>query len=174
LSPVIFGVPSSSLQRSILGLAVGPILVAAERIGLVQDRDHVVGFEPHRFTQMPQSKADFQLLRLELVSLLKHAVPVAYVSEHLPRMDQLNAAPTRSLDDFERHSLDLLRTDEDLVIDDAPNRIRMVGSLRAGKDCMECHSVRRGELLGAFSYELVPTRPVPVKRREEKRAEPGA
>jgi len=58
-------------------------------------------------------------------------------------------------------ALDRLRSD------DAPNRIRMVGSLRAGKDCMECHSVRRGELLGAFSYELVPVRPVPVK-------EPGA
>ena len=59
-------------------------------------------------------------------------------------------------------------------IDDAPNRIRMVGSLRAGKDCMECHSIRRGELLGAFSYELVPPRPMPVKQREETRTEPGA
>jgi hypothetical protein len=81
-------------------------------------------------------------------------------------MDELRDAPTRPLDDFERGAIDRLRSDEDLVIDDAPNRIRMVGSLRAGKDCLECHSVRRGELLGAFSYELIGGRPV--------RAEPGA
>jgi hypothetical protein len=60
-----------------------------------------------------------------------------------------------------------LRSDEDLVIDDAPNRIRMVGSLRAGKGCLECHSVRRGELLGAFSYVL-------MGNRGERRAGPGA
>ena len=138
------------------------------RIGLVQDRDHVVGFVPHRFTRKPESKTDFQLVRLELVSLLKHKPPVAYVSEHLPQMDELRDAPTRPLDEFERRAIDQLRSDEDLVIDDAPNRIRMVGSLRAGKDCLECHSVRRGELLGAFSYELIGGRPIPV------RAEPGA
>jgi len=93
---------------------------------------------------------------------------VAYVSKNLPQMDELRDAQTRPLDDFEQHALDRLRSDEDLVIDDAPNRIRMVGSLRAGKDCLECHSVRRGELLGAFSYELIGGRPIPV------RAEPGA
>jgi hypothetical protein len=60
----------------------------------------------------------------------------------------------------------------DFVIDDNDDRIRMVGSLRAGKNCLECHSVRRGELLGAFSYELVPTRPLPAKK--ERRVEPGA
>ena len=115
----------------------------------------------------PNPKPNFQLVRLELVSLLKHETPVAYVSKHLPQMDELRDAPTRPLDDFERHALDRLRSDEDLVIDDAPNRIRMVGSLRAGKDCMECHSVRRGELLGAFSYEL-------IGGRAEGRVEPGA
>ena len=148
--------------------------LAPERIGYVKDRDHVAGFEPHRFSKLPalpswnQTKTDFQLVRLELVSLLKHEVPVAYVSEHLPQMDELRDAPTRPLDDFERHALDQIRSEEDLVIDDAPNRIRMVGSLRAGKDCMECHSVRRGELLGAFSYELIGGRPV------KERVEPGA
>jgi len=142
------------------------------RLGYIQDRDHVAGFESHRFMKLPsispenRSKPEFQLVRLELVSLLKHEVPVAYVSDHLPQMDELRDAPTRPLDDFERNSLDRLRSDEDLVIDDAPNRIRMVGSLRAGKDCLECHSVRRGELLGAFSYELIgPSR---------VRVEPGA
>ena len=145
------------------------------RLGYIQDRDHVAGFVPHRFTYLPTDfleepvQEQWTMTRLELVSLLKHEVPVAYVSEHLPQMDELRDAPTRPLDDFEQRALDQLRSDEDLVIDDAHNRIRMVGSLRAGKDCMECHSVRRGELLGAFSYELIGGRPVPVKENIRSR-----
>lgn len=27
-------------------------------------------------------------------------------------------------------------------------------SLRASKQCLQCHKVQRGELLGAFTYEL--------------------
>jgi hypothetical protein len=30
----------------------------------------------------------------------------------------------------------------------------MLGSLRAAKQCLDCHNVQRGELLGAFSYRL--------------------
>lgn len=93
------------------------------------------------------------------MSLLKHEAAVAYVSQNLPRMDELRDAPTRALDPFETRSLDRLRSEEDLVIDDTPERVRMVGSLRASGNCLRCHSVRRGELLGAFSYELVPATP---------------
>lgn len=35
------------------------------------------------------------------------------------------------------------------------NRIEMVGSLRAEEQCLQCHDAERGELLGAFSYELI-------------------
>jgi hypothetical protein len=91
---------------------------------------------------------------LELVSLLKHDVPMVYVSDHLPRMDELEDAKTRSLSPFERKSLARLREGEDLSVDATVNRISMVGALRAAKQCTECHQVKRGELLGAFSYEL--------------------
>jgi len=30
----------------------------------------------------------------------------------------------------------------------------MLGSLRAAKQCLECHTAKRGDLLGAFSYVL--------------------
>jgi hypothetical protein len=152
--------------------------LAPDRMGYVSDRDHVAGFESHRFLKLPtlgeQTQAEWNIVRLELVSLLKHETPVAYVSKNLPQMDELQDAPTRPLDDFERRALDRLRTEEDLVIDDTVNRIRMVGSLRAGKDCLQCHSVQRGELLGAFSYELLPTHPVPVKDDEQRTTEPQA
>jgi hypothetical protein len=144
-----------------------------DRMGYVQDRDHVAGFESHRFTAMPQlsikktQSASWRITRLELVSLLKHDPPVAYVSKNLPQMDELQSVPTRPLDSFELRSIEQLRSEEDLLIDEAETRIRMVGSLRAGKDCLQCHSVERGELLGAFTYELVPERPPLIERRDD-------
>ena len=130
------------------------------RFGYVQDKQHVAGFEAHRFTQMPKPAADpdrrWELARLELIGLLKYDRPKAYVLEFLPRLDELGEAATRDVSEFEAAALERLKTQEDLVIDEAPERIRMVGSLRAGKDCLECHSVRRGELIGALSYEIVP------------------
>ncbi|MBI3863391.1 MAG: hypothetical protein HY290_15990 [Planctomycetia bacterium] len=137
-----------------------------DRIGYVRDREHVAGFQSHRFTKVPQSlvpeggpPASWKVARLELVSLLKHETPVAYVSKDLPQMDELRGAPTRPLNEFERQSLERLRSDEDVSIDETPERIRMVGSLRAAKNCLDCHSVPRGGLLGALTYELVPVRP---------------
>jgi len=137
--------------------------VDPDRTGFVMGRDYVAGFQSHRFTNIPvvpERNADprqqWQVVRLELISLLKHETPAAYMSENLPSMDELRNAPTRGLDAFEQQALERLRLDDDLLIEDTPERIRMVGSLRAARSCLDCHSVRRGELLGAFSYELVP------------------
>jgi len=100
--------------------------------------------------------AAWKIERLELASLLKFDEPRVYVLDHLLRMDQLSSedVPTRALDAFEKESLEELRTDEDLVIREENGVHRMLGSLRAAKQCLECHSVERGELLGAFSYVL--------------------
>lgn len=138
-----------------------------DRLGYVKNRDHVVGFQSHQFQAMPElpkpsrAETEWQVVRLELLGLLKGPTPHVYVSEHLPRMDELKDAATRPLNDFEGRSLPKLRTDEDIVVEESPNLVRMLGSLRAGKTCVLCHSVERGELLGAFSYELRRTQPVP-------------
>ena len=96
-------------------------------------------------------------MRLELVSLLKFDEPRVYVLDHLPRMDQLshNNAPTRPLNSFESEALQKLRADEDIVVSFQETKYRMLGSLRAAKKCLDCHSVQRGDLLGAFSYDLL-------------------
>src|SRR5262249_61836230 len=94
--------------------------------------------------------------RLELVGLLKYEEPVVYLSDYLPRMDELRDAPTRPLDAFEQEALAALRGGQDLMVQDGPDRMRMLGSLRAAKQCLRCHRVEHGELLGAFSYRLVP------------------
>src|SRR5258708_39906209 len=105
---------------------------------------------------MPKLEAPLRWIvqDLELVSLLKHDEPVAYVSKNLPRMDELREAKTRPLDAFERDALEVLRRGEDLKVQNASREIRMLGSIRAVKQCLQCHEVERGDLLGAFSYRL--------------------
>jgi hypothetical protein len=142
--------------------------------GHVKDRDHVAGFVPHRFTSIPElarspardpkaapEKAKWLVRRLELVSLLKHEKPAVYVSEHLPRMDELKRVKTRPLSSFEDRALQALKEGEDLVARANATHIHLLGSLRAAKQCLACHYASRGDLLGAFSYDLQRARPEP-------------
>jgi hypothetical protein len=173
---MLFG--HSQAQREFAGLW---------NFGLVKSVDRVSGFQPHAFTSLQLGPFDaaqnrpandqymtqamfWQVPRLELVSLLKHDTPRVYLSEHLPRMEELSSktAPTRKLNAFETGALKLLRNGEEIQTSSTPNRIEMLGAIRASKQCMQCHDVPRGTLLGAFSYEfrrdppikLVPTTPV--------------
>ena len=86
--------------------------------------------------------------------MLKHEQPQVYQSKNLPNMQELETVPTRSLDGFESAALNKLRGGEDLIVSTGSHEIRMLGSLRAAKQCMECHQVDRGTLLGAFTYRL--------------------
>jgi hypothetical protein len=123
--------------------------------GYFKDRQHVAGFLPHRFDQVPDSaKERLKVETIDLVSLLRHAEPVAYVSADLPRMDELRRAPTRPLDAFELAGLTQIRAGEDLVSIEAESQLRMLGSIRNLKQCVDCHGGERGDLLGAFSYTL--------------------
>jgi hypothetical protein len=108
---------------------------------------------------------DWEVRKVQLVSLLKHDEPMVYVTDELPRMDRLIEVPVRPLDAFEQRSLRLLEHGED-VLSESPdgNRVRVVGALRAAQQCLKCHSVDRGELLGAFSYEIARTPPTRLKR----------
>jgi hypothetical protein len=122
--------------------------------GFFKDRRHVAGFRPHQFSEVPAPEERWEVRRLELVSLLLHEKPVVYVTEHLPRMDELGAAATRSLDPFETSALEQLRRGEDLLYTEAAGTMRMLGAVRSVKQCVKCHGCERGDLLGAFSYTL--------------------
>lgn len=123
-------------------------------------RTQVAGFIEHAFHHHPlehaKGRPKWSIDRLELVSLLKFDEPRVYVLDHLPRMDQLSSdtAPTRELNEFEAQALAKLRADEDLVVQSEGAEYQMLGSLRAARQCLDCHNVQRGELLGAFSYRL--------------------
>jgi hypothetical protein len=127
--------------------------------GYVKDRRHVAGFRPHRISEIPNITVRLALpperLTLEtvdLVGLLRHAEPLAYVSADLPRMDELRTAPTRPLDAFESAALKRILEGEDLITADVGAHVRMLGSIRTVKQCVQCHGGERGDLLGAFSY----------------------
>jgi hypothetical protein len=71
-------------------------------------------------------------------------------------MDKLDRVPTREPNAFEFGALPKLATKQDVIIEQQPDRIVMLGAIRAGKMCLQCHEGERGKLLGAFSYEIVP------------------
>ena len=126
----------------------------------------VRGFQPHAFRELPEGSPlgdEWQLARLELVSLLKHDLPAVYVSEHLPRMEELAsaAAPTRPLDGFETKALARLLAGETVAAERGRNRASMFGGLRASARCTQCHAVGEGHLLGAFRYEFRRKTPLP-------------
>jgi hypothetical protein len=134
--------------------------VNAKGFGFIKDREQVRGFQAHQFHAVPPLKSPVETERwriqsLELVSLLKHEEPVVYLSKHLPRMDELRDAPTRPLISFEKEALAALQKGENLRLETAGNRIHMLGSVRALNQCLACHRVQRGDLLGAFSYTLL-------------------
>ena len=129
-----------------------------ERLGYARDVNHVVGFESHGFSKWPDLTgrfASWAIVQLELVSILRHSTPRAYISQNLPNLDELKQAPTRSLTQFETDALARLMNERDLLIHEKGNEIQMLGSLRASYECLKCHSVRSGALLGALSYRLV-------------------
>jgi hypothetical protein len=126
----------------------------SDGFGLFKDRRHVAGYEPHQFSEVPELAEQWEVQRLELVGLLLHKQPVAYVTEHLPRMEELGAAATRTLDPFETSALEKLRHGEDLLYTEVSGGMRMLGAIRSVKQCVKCHGGERGDLLGAFSYTL--------------------
>lgn len=120
--------------------------------GFIKDREHVAGFQAHYISESPKESERWKLQRLDLIGLLLHKEPVSYVSEHLPRMDELRTAPTHSPDEFETIGLSALRGGDDLFVRERGAECRMLGALRAARQCLSCHDVERGDLLGAFSY----------------------
>ena len=165
-------VPSADLLTT-FNQERGLDFVTPMRWGHVVDRDHVAGFQSHAFWRRPflthklgksteagAVTSRWDVRRLELVSLLKHDKPLAYVSENMPRMEELKEAKTRELTDFEQHSLDKLVQGQEIVSDIEHNQIHMLGAIRAARQCLECHSATRGELLGAFSYDLRRSPPI--------------
>ena len=125
--------------------------------GVTIDDRGVAGFQPHGFrkpSRLAESLADrWRLERLQLFSLLLHDPPMVYDSRVMPNMHELSLeGDTRPPDRFEGDALAKLQGGEDLVQQETADRLRVVGSIRAVRQCTGCHAVAQGTLLGAFSY----------------------
>ena len=138
------------------------------------DLSKTVGFKEHAVQRYPdtaiQTENGVQSWRIEsmlLISLLRHRPPAVYVSENLPNMKELLSVPTRQPNNFESDALKRLTSGEDLVVQCETSQIQMVGAIRAAFQCLECHQVPRGTLLGAFTYDLSP-----ISRGEAEGLEP--
>jgi len=95
---------------------------------------------------------------VELIGLLVHESPVVYLNPDgkLPSMAAVKEAKTRDLTAFESGGLKDLAAGKDVVsVDAATNQVRMVGAIRMAGACTKCHEGERGDLLGAFTYDLV-------------------
>ena len=119
----------------------------------------IVGFQTHRFSQIPDPTERWKVQHLELVSLLLHDEPKVYVSPDLPRMDRLHGVPTRPLDRFEEFGLDAMHRGEDIFTAQVDEGVRMLGAIRNTEKCLSCHGGKMGDLLGAFSYALRADKP---------------
>lgn len=143
------------------------------RNGHAKDVDHVAGFASHAIAKRPvaerfwgprpKDERIWQVRHVELVSLLKFAEPRVYVSRDLPKMEELRTTATRELTKYESSALQQLRSGKDTATDSRLNHIRMLGAIRAGERCLNCHRVHHGELLGAFSYGLFRKTPLTAK-----------
>ena len=95
---------------------------------------------------------------MELIGLLVHESPVVYLNPEgkLPSMREAAGAKTRELTEFESGGLkDLAAGKEVVAVDAATNQVRMVGAVRMAGACTKCHDGKPGDLLGAFTYDLV-------------------
>lgn len=103
----------------------------------------------------------YSVRKLELVSLAKKDLPVAYVNDRgNPVKARYKQGVTRSLTEFENRSLDKLRTGRQFVFNGDAEHPQFLGAIRARAICLACHQAKTGDLLGGFAYELDPIKSV--------------
>lgn len=137
-------------------------------LGVALESNRIAGFHSHGmedYSKVPEKShslvldyAKYQVNRLDLISLLLHEKPVAYVSDTLPNMANLSKLRTRPLNPFEAVGLLRLEAGESIYVKEYQEHTLVLGALRNAKQCQACHEGERGKLLGAFSYDLVRTK----------------
>jgi hypothetical protein len=143
--------------KELTGLHEDAILdfVNPQGFGFIRDRGHVAGFQEHRLSRVPDAPVPWVLQTMDLIGCDRLETPAVYVSERLPRMEELSPQKTRPLDEFETLGMQSLASGEDLFLRQTADGRRMLGAIRNGRQCQSCHEGPRGTLLGAFSYTLV-------------------
>jgi len=107
--------------------------------------------------------------KVELIGLVKHPEPTAYVTSSLPPQKAFftnymsQHVKTRALTTFETDALVELRSGRDDVLGAHDGFAAILGAVRAQEKCLKCHDGKAGNLLGAFSYSMALRKPaVPI------------
>jgi hypothetical protein len=163
--PFAFPVSEKDLMEPAKEMDNGPLremhlngivdFVNPQGFGWIESRQKVAGFRPHQFSTVPHTQR-LKVRTVELVGILMHDKPIVYISDKLPSMQAARNAPTRSLSPFEAAGLEKLQKGEDLFVSKTVEGLHLLGALRAVEQCIKCHGGERGDLLGAFSYSLLP------------------
>ena len=142
---------------------------SGQSVGYVKDIENVAGFKPHQLEYSDKWKGSvfqaedkvasdqWHINRIELVGMLLNDRPLVYIAQQgeLPTMEDIGDRETRELSEFETRGLEAFADGHDTYISASLNRIEMMGALRAADSCLQCHDVQRGEVLGAFSYDIL-------------------
>lgn len=101
----------------------------------------------------PVSKTEWKLERVELVKFPRRS-DGAPPSPHAPIGTFYSVAPAGRLNSFETRAIKRLQlsVEKQVVIDENPDEIQIVGALRNSRSCAKCHE--GGGLLGVFTYQL--------------------
>jgi hypothetical protein len=174
--------PDDSLHDDLLGMHTGMrnSFIFEYGWGYVRSKKEVAGFQSHRVGRIslydpweaethnhymhefePHERKQWQIDSVQLVGLLKHEMPVVYVLENLPDMDQIKDSPTRHLSEWEIKALNSLYNGKDFEVVNEPEHIKALGAIRANTECLQCHDGKRGDMLGAFTYRISKVRYVP-------------
>ena len=122
---------------------------------------------PHVVREESEGPKPYGATFQELIGIAMHKIPGAYkanyITDTVSGMDKTKSdkIPFRKLDDFEAAALKKLVAGRDLVTDEQPGKLRLVGAIRASGDCMICHNCKERDLLGAFTYVLTPASKIP-------------
>jgi hypothetical protein len=151
----LVGDPKSQSETKGPGAAAKPDPKAAKEPPHYAVRDMLVE-RTGRFAT-DDGEATWQVRQFNLVGLVKHRVPVVYLTDEKPktRGETPKAGtdiPTRKPDGFESAALEGIRGGELLRAEKKGEVLRAFAPITAGLRCVACHE--RGALLGGFAYEL--------------------
>jgi len=121
----------------------------------------------------PAAKSSWKLVRLELIGLRDHGIPVSVAAPQMAKGNRLNRGLAVASNEFERSAIQQLlsKLDADVIVQEEREEIQVVGALRATERCQSCHDVRRGELLGGLTYRLIRLPDGPTPRHKLKRGQ---
>ena len=108
---------------------------------------------------------------IRLIGTTPEFGPRLFPDRYPPRKEQISDASSRELSADEQEAIERLSTRrsqrEELPpeIGADPNLRRVIAPIFASQDCLRCHSVKVGEMLGAFDYVLMPS---PTRNRAEQ------